>query len=122
MFFVFINKCLFVFCIGFGYDLARRLDEHDCIVFATCLHPNKNGAAELDRLTSNRIHVIPLDVGSDKSVDGALKYVQKHCPKEGKGRLRCQSILVQNILIHVMRHYMVTTQGKHLDRKDCQSY
>ena len=69
---------------GFGHELAQRLDEHGCIVFATCLHPGKNGASELNRATSKRVHVIPMDVGSDKSVTTALKYIQKHCPKEGK--------------------------------------
>ena len=68
---------------GFGHDLARRLDDHGCVVFASCLHPGKNGALELDRATSNRVHVMPMDVGSDKSVLAALKYVQKRCPHEG---------------------------------------
>ena len=77
---------LFFYSKGFGYDLARCLDEHDCIVFATCLQPDKNGATDLNRLTTNRVHVIPLDVGSDESVAGAKKYIHKHCPKEGTCR------------------------------------
>ena len=68
---------------GFGHELAKRLDEHGCIVFASCLHPGKNGASELKRTTSRNVHILPLDVGSDKSVTAALQYVQKHCPHEG---------------------------------------
>ena len=84
---------------GFGHELAKRLDEHGCIVFASCLHPGKNGASELKRTTSRNVHIFPLDVGSEKSVTAALQYVQKHCPEEG-GVCLLTSVYTKGMCVH----------------------
>ncbi|GFU53622.1 d-beta-hydroxybutyrate dehydrogenase, mitochondrial [Trichonephila clavipes] len=60
---------------GFGFELANRLDELGLHVFAGCLFPEGDGAKALKKSTSNRLHVVPMDVTSDESVDKALKYV-----------------------------------------------
>lgn len=74
----------FIVLTGFGHDLARRLDELEFVVFAGCLKPGEEGARKLKSSSSKRLHVVPLDVGSDSSVEEAREYVKKHLPKNGK--------------------------------------
>ncbi|XP_053407090.1 D-beta-hydroxybutyrate dehydrogenase, mitochondrial-like [Mercenaria mercenaria] len=76
---IFITGC----DTGFGHDLARRLDNLKFTVFAGCLHPEGDGARKLKAASSKRLHVIPLDVGSDESVEAAHDYVVKHLPESG---------------------------------------
>ncbi|XP_060565054.1 D-beta-hydroxybutyrate dehydrogenase, mitochondrial-like [Ruditapes philippinarum] len=76
---VFITGC----DTGFGHDLARRLDSLQFTVFAGCLHPEGDGAKKLKSASSKRLHVVPLDVGSDESVQEAHDYVVKHLPNSG---------------------------------------
>ncbi|GFU01206.1 hypothetical protein NPIL_203551 [Nephila pilipes] len=60
---------------GFGYELALRLDELGLHVFAGCLLPEGDGAKTLKKSASNRLHVVPMDVTSDDSIDKSLKCV-----------------------------------------------
>ncbi|KAH3728008.1 hypothetical protein DPMN_053953 [Dreissena polymorpha] len=68
---------------GFGHDLARRLDDRKFTVFAGCLRPDGAGARKLASGASKRLHVVPLDVTSDDSVEEAHAYVKKHLPSGG---------------------------------------
>ncbi|PRD24017.1 UNVERIFIED_CONTAM: D-beta-hydroxybutyrate dehydrogenase [Trichonephila clavipes] len=53
---------------GFGFELANRLDELGLHVFAGCLFPEGDGAKALKKSTSNRLHVVPMDVTSDEKL------------------------------------------------------
>ena len=44
------------------------------------------GARELEKIGSNRMHVIQLDVTDDGEVQRALAYVKLHLPKDEKGQ------------------------------------
>lgn len=76
---IFITGC----DTGFGHDLARRLDSQQFTVFAGCLNPDSDGARKLKANSSKRLHIVPLDVGSDQSVEEAHDYVVKHLPESG---------------------------------------
>lgn len=52
-------------------------------VFAGCLYPEKEDAQKLKSRASARLHIVPLDVGSDGSVREAHGYVKKHLPVDG---------------------------------------
>lgn len=64
-----------------------HLDSLGFKVFAGCLLPEGDGAKRLKESSSDRLHVLPLDVASDDSVREAVEHVGKHCPKRGKGCL-----------------------------------
>lgn len=84
--------------VGFGHDLAKRLDELEFTVFAGCLKPEGEGARKLAKTSSKRLHVVPLDVGSDSSVEEAHEYVKKHLPKNGRTPFsKIKSIGVNNM-------------------------
>ncbi|XP_060616927.2 retinol dehydrogenase 7-like [Anolis sagrei] len=68
--YVFITGC----DTGFGNKLARQLDIQGLRVLAACL--TKEGAEELERLTSNRLKVTILDVTSTESVKAATEWVK----------------------------------------------
>ena len=53
-------------------------------MFAGCLHPGGHGTKKLKSSSSERLHIVPLDVGSDESVAKAHEYVVKHLPENGK--------------------------------------
>ncbi|XP_046352519.1 short-chain dehydrogenase/reductase family 9C member 7-like [Haliotis rufescens] len=61
---------------GFGHQLAQRLDERGCNVIATCLLERGDGASELKRVSSERMHVLALDVTSDNSVRQCMEHVR----------------------------------------------
>ncbi|XP_072015611.1 retinol dehydrogenase 16-like [Amphiura filiformis] len=64
---------------GFGNALAKSLDRKGCNVFATCLTPN--GAKTLEECTSDRLHVIMMDVLKSESIKEAFEEVQKKLPQ-----------------------------------------
>lgn len=68
---------------GFGHDLAQRLDAAKITVFAGCLNPDGAGAIRLKESCSKKLHIVPLDVSSDDSVDKAHNYIVKHLPENG---------------------------------------
>ena len=62
---------------GFGHGLAVRLDNLGFTVFAGVLNTEGEGAAKLRGSTTNRMHVIKMDVTQDEDVKQALSYVTK---------------------------------------------
>ncbi|KAL5018109.1 hypothetical protein ScPMuIL_003831 [Solemya velum] len=69
---------------GFGHHLARRLDGSGFTVYAGCLDEHGDGADTLRTSDTGRMHVLPLDVTSDTSVNSCLEYVTKSCGDEGR--------------------------------------
>ncbi|XP_063225159.1 retinol dehydrogenase 16-like isoform X2 [Bacillus rossius redtenbacheri] len=61
---------------GFGQQCARRLDALGVTVYAGCLMPQGTGAAALKASTSSRLHIVPLDVTKDDSVQAAVQLVK----------------------------------------------
>ncbi|KAL5018019.1 hypothetical protein ScPMuIL_003741 [Solemya velum] len=68
---------------GFGHHLARRLDRSGFTVYAGCLDEHGDGAGTLRTSDTGRMHVLPLDVTSDTSVNSCLDYVTKMCGDNG---------------------------------------
>nr|KAG5713568.1 hypothetical protein BaRGS_024616 [Batillaria attramentaria] len=64
---------------GFGYSLAQKLDSMGFQVFAGCLMPDREGAQLLQKTSSERMHVIPLDVTDDWQVRKAFNVVKEKC-------------------------------------------
>lgn len=53
-------------------------------MFAGCLQPEGEGAKKLKSSSSKRLHIVPLDVGLDSSMEAAHDYVKKNLPKNGE--------------------------------------
>nr|XP_014354404.1 PREDICTED: D-beta-hydroxybutyrate dehydrogenase, mitochondrial-like isoform X2 [Latimeria chalumnae]XP_014354405.1 PREDICTED: D-beta-hydroxybutyrate dehydrogenase, mitochondrial-like isoform X2 [Latimeria chalumnae] len=68
---------------GFGYLLARRLDQLGCRVFATCLFPEGDGARRLRQLCSGRLRIVKCDVTRDEDVRELQKVVTEHTAETG---------------------------------------
>ena len=62
---------------GFGNTLAKVLDTKGSIVFATCLVSST--AKKLNEETSDRVHVLMMDVTDSNSISEAVKAVSTHC-------------------------------------------
>lgn len=69
---VFITGC----DTGFGSSLAQRLDAAGFQVFAGCLAPDREGAQQLKKSSSDRLRIVALDVTDDWQVLKALELVQ----------------------------------------------
>ena len=76
--YIFVTGC----DTGFGHELAKRLDRLGCHVFAGCL--TEKGETELNKICSDRLHTIPLDVSKHESVLKAYELVKSKIP-EGRG-------------------------------------
>ncbi|KAL4239934.1 hypothetical protein ACF0H5_000730 [Mactra antiquata] len=74
------NKAVFITGCdsGFGNQFARRLDEKGFTVFAGCLMPDREGARLLKEESSDRLHVVHVDVTDEWLVRGAVKYVKEN--------------------------------------------
>lgn len=70
---------------GFGYAIARRLDQLGCHVFAACL--TEAGKLKLTETSSDRMHVLEMDVTNHESVLRAYEHVTSILPA-GKGIYR----------------------------------
>ena len=71
---------------GFGHQVAKQLFAMDFTVFACCLDDQSEGGRKLKSLgkdSNGRLHVIKLDVCSQKDVDDAYRYVQNNLPELG---------------------------------------
>lgn len=68
--YIFITGC----DSGFGNQLARQLDIQGLRILAGCL--TQKGAEELERVTSDRLKTIILDVTSTESVAAATEWVK----------------------------------------------
>ncbi|XP_064633412.1 retinol dehydrogenase 16-like [Lineus longissimus] len=62
---------------GFGHACARALDRLGCVVFAGCLRPDGPDAQQLRADSTDQLHIVPLDVTSDDSVEKAVKYINE---------------------------------------------
>ncbi|XP_060109425.1 17-beta-hydroxysteroid dehydrogenase type 6 isoform X2 [Heteronotia binoei] len=70
--YVFITGC----DSGFGNQLAQQLDLQGMRILAGCL--TQKGAEELERVTSDRLKTIVLDVTSTESIAMATEWVKGH--------------------------------------------
>ena len=52
-------------------------------MFAGCLQAYGEGATKLKETSSDRLHVLSLDVTSDHDVHDAVEFVNNNCPKQG---------------------------------------
>ncbi|XP_069118570.1 D-beta-hydroxybutyrate dehydrogenase, mitochondrial-like isoform X1 [Argopecten irradians] len=68
---------------GFGHHLAKRLNDHGFEVFAGVLSTSSEGASSLRARKSKRLHVLQLDITSQKDVDETIKYVESKCGNTG---------------------------------------
>lgn len=77
------DKCVFITGCdsGFGNQLARQLDVLGFQVLAACF--TQKGAEELERVTSDRLKTITLDVTSPESVSEATEWVKGCVGKKG---------------------------------------
>ncbi|XP_056653805.1 short-chain dehydrogenase/reductase family 9C member 7-like [Monodelphis domestica] len=66
---------------GFGNLLARKLDERGMRVLATCF--TEEGAQELRRVSSHRLHITLLDVTKTESIKAAAQWVHAHVGEQG---------------------------------------
>lgn len=78
---IFITGC----DTGIGHEMAIRLAERGYTLFAGCLRADGDGAKILEQKTGSglKMHVIPLDVTNDKSVDTALAKITEKLPNSG---------------------------------------
>ncbi|XP_053393611.1 D-beta-hydroxybutyrate dehydrogenase, mitochondrial-like [Mercenaria mercenaria] len=76
---VFITGC----DTGIGHATALRLVKAGFTVFAGCLKPEDEGATALMEKGGERLHVVPLDVTSDESVQHAFEMVKTGMPETG---------------------------------------
>lgn len=60
---------------GFGKELARRLGEAGVLVFAGVLDVNGAGAQQLRAGTSEKLHILQLDVTDDRQIEAAHRYI-----------------------------------------------
>ncbi|XP_041363765.1 17-beta-hydroxysteroid dehydrogenase type 6-like [Gigantopelta aegis] len=74
------NKAVFITGCdsGFGHNLSIRLDRLGYTVFAGCLMPDREGAQQLKEATSDRLHIVAVDVTNDWQVREAQKYVKEN--------------------------------------------
>uniref|UniRef100_H2ZLU0 Uncharacterized protein n=1 Tax=Ciona savignyi TaxID=51511 RepID=H2ZLU0_CIOSA len=72
---------------GFGQILAKQLHALGMNVFAGRLLKDKEGegAKELMKIKSDRLHVLQLDVTNSRDIRSAVQYVQMHLHPSQKG-------------------------------------
>ncbi|PSN42186.1 hypothetical protein C0J52_09864 [Blattella germanica] len=68
---------------GFGHALAIRLAKQGAVVFAGCLRSQEEGANSLRDTSLKNLHVVQMDITSDKEMNEALDYITKHLPVHG---------------------------------------
>ncbi|XP_071830334.1 estradiol 17-beta-dehydrogenase 2-like [Apostichopus japonicus] len=71
--YVFISGC----DSGFGFAIAKALDEKGVHVFAGCYLKGQEGEQNLVKACSDRLVTIQLDVTSEESITNAVKTVQE---------------------------------------------
>ncbi|XP_042889688.1 D-beta-hydroxybutyrate dehydrogenase, mitochondrial-like [Penaeus japonicus] len=69
---------------GFGHEIALKLDKLGFRVFAGCLLADAGGegAKDLRKKGSERLHVLQMDVTSSEQLDKALEVVEKLLPDD----------------------------------------
>ncbi|PSN34009.1 hypothetical protein C0J52_20718 [Blattella germanica] len=68
---VFITGC----DSGFGRQLAQRLDKRGVTVYAGCLFPDGDGAAQLKNACSEKLKILHLDVTRNDHVQDAVNAI-----------------------------------------------
>ena len=82
---IIVCDVLFAGCdSGFGHNLSIKLDSLGYTVFSGCLMPDREGAQQLKEATSERLHIVPVDVTNDWQVREAQKYVKQNIGDKGK--------------------------------------
>ncbi|XDV46898.1 hypothetical protein PO909_016702 [Leuciscus waleckii] len=70
---------------GFGLAVAKHLHKLGFTVFAGCLFKDGEGAQDLERVHSERLKVVQLDVCSEEQVSQALQFVTDNLEDSEKG-------------------------------------
>ncbi|PSN41217.1 hypothetical protein C0J52_04192 [Blattella germanica] len=60
---------------GFGNQFAEIMDKKGITVYAGCLFPEGEGAAQLRKTCSNRLKILKMDVTNDEQVQNAVQTV-----------------------------------------------
>ncbi|XP_066999152.2 D-beta-hydroxybutyrate dehydrogenase, mitochondrial [Anabrus simplex] len=68
-----------------GYTTARRLDEQGFTVYAGFLNKDSDDAKKLKEESSGRLHLLQLDVTSEKEIQAAAEYVKQNLPPGATG-------------------------------------
>ena len=68
---------------GFGNVLARRLSSTGFTVVAGCLDKSCDGAQLLRSEAKGHLHVFPLDVREEESVQSCISYIKELFPGQG---------------------------------------
>ena len=68
--------------LGIGHEVALAASQRGMTVVAACLNPGSEGAQRL--ASTERVHVIKLDVTSDESIQAALAEVSELCGDKGE--------------------------------------
>ncbi|XP_076439040.1 D-beta-hydroxybutyrate dehydrogenase, mitochondrial-like [Babylonia areolata] len=66
---------------GIGHEVAKTASDRGLTVVAGCLDEHSAGAERLAAM--KRVHVLPLDVTDDDSVQAAVEYVTQLCGEKG---------------------------------------
>ncbi|XP_030624779.1 D-beta-hydroxybutyrate dehydrogenase, mitochondrial [Chanos chanos] len=72
---------------GFGHSIAKHLHNRGFTVFAGCLLKDKGGegALELEKMHSDRMKVVQLDVCDEEQVSRAVEFVRSNLEDPEKG-------------------------------------
>ena len=79
--------------------------------------PDREGAQQLKKNCSNKLHVVPIDVTDDWQVRGAVKYVKEHIGDNG-------NISGMNLCFHEVRLKkcpILTSQSSYIRRSSKQT-
>lgn len=68
---------------GFGYNLSCKLDNLGFKVYAGCLNVQGEGAQELKKTCSDKLHLLQLDVTSDDDVASAYNSISSTLDNRG---------------------------------------
>lgn len=83
---------------GFGFKLAKRLDEKGFVVFAGCLLPDREGAQALKKECSDRLHITQVDVTDEWLVRGAFKYIKENLGDNGTTYLLLMAVTISTFI------------------------
>ncbi|XP_061173524.1 D-beta-hydroxybutyrate dehydrogenase, mitochondrial-like [Saccostrea echinata] len=68
---------------GFGFHFAKYLDDVGFIVYAGVLSKDGTGAKKLKSKSSKRLHVLQLDVTSEKDIKEVVTYINANTKSNG---------------------------------------
>ena len=88
--------------LGFGFDLAVRLNSLGCTVYAGCLFPKGDGAVTLSGISNNRMHVLDFDVTNDSHIVDSVKFVRN----QGQGKTNTETGPKFHISFFIMQYFL----------------